>query len=90
METLVPDAARRNEIEAELPELPLAFFESPMHLPGGWCDAPCAYLLLSDAYRPQADKARALGWPVVEELGNHLDIVNHPEPIARRLVDLMS
>ncbi|HEX6568225.1 MAG TPA: alpha/beta hydrolase [Acidimicrobiales bacterium] len=88
MENLVPDGARRALIEAEMPEVPLAFFETPMPLPVGWCEGPGTFLLLSEPYRRDADTARSLGWPVVEDIGNHLDIVNDPERLARDLVGL--
>lgn len=88
MESLVPDAARRGLIEAELCEIPLALYESSIRQPAGWCDGTAGYLLSSDAYRRDAHRARSLGWPVIEELGNHLDIVNDPESIARHLVEL--
>ena len=88
MANLVPDGARRAEIEAEMPEVPLAFFETPMPLPVGWCEGPGAFVLLSEPYRRVADTARSVGWPVVEDLGNHLDIVNHPESLARHLIGL--
>jgi hypothetical protein len=90
MEALVPDGARRAVIEAEMPRVPLAFFETPTALPVGWCAGPNALLLLSEPYRRDADTARSLGWPVVEDLGSHLDIVNNPESLARRLVALAS
>jgi hypothetical protein len=88
MEHLVPDGARRAEIEAEMPEVPFAFFETPVPLPVGWCEGPGAFVLLSEPYRGDASTARSLGWPVVEDLGNHLDIVNDPESLARHLVGL--
>jgi len=90
METLVPDGARRAVIEAEMPQVPLAFLESATTLPVGWCEGPNAFLLLSEPYRRDANTGRSLGWPVVEDLGGHLDIVNDPESLARRLVDLAS
>lgn len=88
MEMLVPNEARRAAIETEMPEIPLAFYESPITVPVGWCDTPSAFLLLSDAYRRDADTASSLGWRVIERLGTHLDIVNEPEAIARHLVEL--
>jgi hypothetical protein len=58
--------------------------------PVGWCGTSAGFLLLSDAYRRRdADRASSLGWPVIEHLGNHLDIVNHPEALARHLVELV-
>lgn len=89
MDALVPDRTRRAEIEAELPEIPLTLYEAPLSQPVGWCDTPSGYLLLSDAYRRDTDRASTLGWPVIEHLGTHLDIVNHPEPLARHLVELV-
>jgi pimeloyl-ACP methyl ester carboxylesterase len=88
METLVPDGSRRAVIEAEMPQVPLVLFESPTPVPVGWCEGPGAFVLLSEPYRRDANTARSLGWPVVEDLGNHLDIVNDPESVARRLVGL--
>ena len=55
----------------------------------GWCGTPACFLLLSHAYRRDADRASTLGWPVIEHLGTHLDIVNHPKPLARHLVEIV-
>jgi hypothetical protein len=90
METLVPADDRRTELEAEIPEIPLAFFESPIEVPDGWCQMQAFFLLLSELYRADAERARSLGWPTVDRLGGHLDIVTDPAPIARTLVDLAS
>jgi hypothetical protein len=89
MEQLIPDQVRREEVEAELPEVPLAFYERSVVAPAGWCDRPAGYLLLSEAYRQDADVAVGRGWPVVERLGAHLDIVNDPEGIAHDLLELV-
>lgn len=69
MEVLVPNADRRTAIESEIPEVPLAFFESSIRVPIGWCDTPSAFLLLSSAYRQDADRAQSLGWSTVERSG---------------------
>jgi hypothetical protein len=90
MATLVPDDARRQEVEQELPHVPLDFYETSIEVPLGWCQRSCAYVLLSEAYRPDADRASALGWPVVERHGRHLDIVTVDEEIAAMLVELVS
>jgi hypothetical protein len=71
-----------------LPEVPLAFYEASVSQPVDWCDTPAGFLLLS-AYRPDADQASSRGWPVIEDLGNHLDIVNRPESLARHIVELV-
>jgi hypothetical protein len=88
MEALVPHEAHRADVEAELPEIPLSLYESPIAVPPGWCSAPCGYLLLSEPYRQDATRATSLGWPVIERLGAHLDIVNDPHPMAHAIVDL--
>jgi hypothetical protein len=87
MERLVPDAVRRHEVEAEMVEVPLGLYELPFDVPSNWWKGPCSYLLLSEAYRRDADESRALGWPVVECIGGHLDLVNTPEQIAELLID---
>jgi hypothetical protein len=88
METLVPAVDRRVELEAEMPEIPLAFFESPFEVPEGWCQTRGSYLLLSEPYRDDAKRARSLGWPTVDRLGGHLDIANDPDRIAGMIVEL--
>jgi hypothetical protein len=88
METLVPARDRRVELEADMPEIPLTFFESAFEVPGGWCESRGSFLLLSEPYRDDAERARALGWPTVHRLGSHLDIVNDPDGIADVIVGL--
>jgi hypothetical protein len=88
LESLVRDDRRRNEIEKELPQVPLAFYETSIEVPTNWCESGGAYVLLSEAYRLEAGRAASLGWPVVERLGEHLDIVNDEEAIASILLSL--
>lgn len=90
MEMLVPAAERRSELEAEMPQIPLAYFEASFEVPEGWCETSGSYLLLSEPYRADAKRARALGWPTVERLGGHLDIANDPDSVARAIVALAS
>jgi hypothetical protein len=82
MEMLLPAVDRRVELEAEMPEIPLAFFEAPFDVPEGWCQARGSFLLLSERYRDDAERARSLRWPTIERLGGHLDIANDPDRIA--------
>jgi hypothetical protein len=90
MEMLVPAADRRVDVEAEMPEIPLGFFESPFDVPEGWCQRRASFLLLSEPYRDDAERARSLGWPAVDRLGGHLDIANDPDGIANMIVELAS
>jgi hypothetical protein len=91
MRALVPDDAARAEIERELPSLPLSYFEAPVPTPPGWDTRPCAYVLLSEAYRDAAAEARARGWPVYEIAGaEHLHLVVDPEAVAGVLLQTTS
>lgn len=44
------------------------------------------FLLLSEDMRDEAERARSLGWSVLEDVGNHLDVVNRAVEIAADLV----
>jgi hypothetical protein len=88
MDRLVDVPERRAAIEAELPIVPLRFYEMSIAMPPGWCDTPSAYVLLSPGYRPDAVTASGRGWPVVERLGAHLDMANDERAIASILIDL--
>lgn len=87
-ERLIPDSDMRARVEAELPELPMTLFEAALPVPAGWCRWRCDYLLLSEEMRGDAERARSLGWSVLEDLGNHLDVVNRPVEVTADLVRL--
>lgn len=87
MEALIPDPDRRGVVVAELPRLPLSYFQARVPMPDGWATAPCAYVLLSEAYRHEAEQAAARGWPVTELLGLHLDLVTQPRTVGEALRD---
>jgi hypothetical protein len=88
IERMIPDGELRTQVEAELPKLPITLFEGGLPVPAGWCTWPCAYLLLSEDMRDEAERARSLGWSVLEDVGNHLDVVNRAAEIAADLVQL--
>jgi hypothetical protein len=88
MERLVPDGRLRAQIEAELVEVPLGFYEQSVDVPARWREAPAAFMLLSESYRADAVTALSLGWPTLERLGAHLDVANRPAAIARSVLDL--
>ena len=87
MEKLIPHAGRRDTVVAELPRLPVSYFRARFPVPEGWASTSCTYILLSDAYRHAAKEAAARGWPVIELVGSHLDVVTEPLKIARTLVE---
>ncbi len=89
MSELVPDEAVRAALERELPSLPLSFFEQSVPSPAGWDRVPCAYVLLSDAYRDAASEALRRGWQVEEIAGaKHLHLVVAPATVTDALIRL--
>lgn len=87
MEELIPEEDQRAPVVAELPEVPLSFFEATVPLPEGWSSATSgAFVLLSEPYRSDATEAASRGWPALELPGAHLDIVVRPPEIADALV----
>ena len=88
MAELIPDEDIRAVVLAELPALPLSFFEDRVPVPAGWTASRCGYVLLSEVYIEQAAKAEASGWPVVRLAGGHLDIVTRPEAVTEAIVSV--
>ena len=84
---VVPNDEQREAIVAELPQLPLGYFEQSVPMPDAWATYPCAYVLLSEPYRQDAAEARARGWPTIEVRGNHLDIVTRPREVVDALLE---
>jgi pimeloyl-ACP methyl ester carboxylesterase len=90
MRELVPDARLRADLEAEMPRLPLSYFDASVPLPGGWRARPCAYLRFSDEpYAESAAQAREQGWAVAEMPGaGHLAMASDPIAVTDALLDL--
>jgi pimeloyl-ACP methyl ester carboxylesterase len=90
MRELVPDEGLRAALEAEMPHLPLSYFEVNVPLPAGWDTRPCAYLLFTaEAYGPSAAEARDRGWEVAEVHGvRHLAMATAPVAVAEALLEL--
>jgi hypothetical protein len=88
MRELIPDDRKREIVSAELPALPLSYFETRVPVPAGWTSTPCGYVLLSEAYAEQASKAVASGWPVARLPGTHLDIVTRPAAVVDAILSV--
>jgi hypothetical protein len=88
MREQIPDDHKREIVSAELPPLPLSYFQARVPVPAGWTSTRCGYILLSDAYAEEASKAAASGWPVVRLPGAHLDIVTRPAAIADAILSV--
>lgn len=83
MTALIPDDQRRLEVLADMPAIPLSYFTARIALPDRWSEvANGAYILLSEIYQPDALEARSRGWPTVERIGGHLDLVTRPAEVA--------
>jgi hypothetical protein len=86
---LVPDDQVRAALEAEMPNLPLDYFDRTVTVPDGWtAGVRNAYLLFSDVYAEEATEAARRGWPVQHLSGTHLHNVTHPASVAAALVSL--
>jgi hypothetical protein len=81
----LPNDELRARFLAELPRLPLAYFEEAVPGAEGWDSIPCGYLRLSEAYEETAGEASARGWPVRHEPSHHLGMVTDPEVVASAL-----
>ena len=91
MRELVPDERLRADLEAEMPRLPLSYFEATVPVPDDWRNRrACAYLLLSRTpYGQSAAEARVSGWPVIEMHGvQHLAIATNEISVTEALLDL--
>jgi len=89
MRSLLPDDALRARVTAELPSLPLAYFEEAVPAATWWPDAPCGYLWFSEPYASAASEAQARGWPVAHLPGHHLHLLTNPGAVADALVQLL-
>jgi hypothetical protein len=88
MREMIPDDRQRKIVTAELPQVPLSYFESRAPVPDGWMRTRCGYVLLSEAYTAQAERAEAAGWPVIRQPGAHLDLVTRPEAVAEAILSV--
>jgi hypothetical protein len=90
MRELIPDERLRAVLVAEMPRLPLSYFEASVPLPKAWDTRPCAYLLFSSQpYGPCAADARGRGWPVAEiPQARHLALSTEPTTVTDALLDL--
>jgi hypothetical protein len=87
---LLPDPAGLAAFRAELPRVPLAYFEALAPDVVDRKDRPAAYLQLSEAYAPEATAAELKDWTVRREPLHHLAMLSHPDRVAAAIADLTS
>lgn len=85
---LFPDAATREQVEAEQKRLPLSYLDARVEVPEGWDRVPAAYLAFGDAYAEALEDARNRGWKVGTMDGNHLHMLREPAAVAAEIVRL--
>ncbi len=89
MTEVIPQDDKRKRFVAELQPIPIALFDEKISFSSNWPDAPCAYLRLSEFYKPLAREALAKGWAVIEIDGQHLQALTHPEEVADLLLEVL-
>jgi pimeloyl-ACP methyl ester carboxylesterase len=85
---IVPEAAVRTQLVAELRPRGLDYWNEPLPVVPGWPDAPGGYVLYTETYQPEAAQAAAQGWPVIERAAGHFEMLVHPERVADELLAL--
>jgi pimeloyl-ACP methyl ester carboxylesterase len=80
IEELVHEPALRRAFFAEIPRLPVAYFEERAPVTSDL--RRCAFLRLSAAYDRAADEAERLGWWVARRDWDHLRMLSAPEAVA--------
>ncbi len=88
MERLVPDPVTRETLRAEMPRLPLRYFENLVKVPSGWTEASCGYVRLSEAFEAVAADAEERGWPVVRFTAGHLHLAVDPVSVCSAILSL--
>lgn len=87
---LIPDAARRRRVLAELRPRGRDFWTEPLPAVGAPPDAPYAYLQFSDAYTTAAERAQAMGWPVRHLPAGHFHHLVDEQAVADALLELLA
>jgi hypothetical protein len=91
MAQLLPDRRARERFARSAPAVPLAYLEEPAPACAASAPPRCyGYVQLSSSYDAQADRARALGWPMARVHGHHLSAMTEPDLVAAAIVMVAS
>jgi hypothetical protein len=90
LEALVPDPARRLRLIAEIPRLPVAYFDEPASPARFAKSVACAFLRLGPPFDPAANKAERLGWWVARRDWDHLRMLSNPVAVADLIAQAIS
>jgi pimeloyl-ACP methyl ester carboxylesterase len=89
----VVDEEAEQWLKRRLVPHPFRSYEEPVHLTGDLAAMPAAFVLCTGwaaVFRPQAAKARALGWPVLELERDHEAFATAPDELAEILVSAVA
>jgi pimeloyl-ACP methyl ester carboxylesterase len=84
----LPDAELRRAVFAEVQRRGADYLTEPIPVPATWPDGRCAMLLFSENYAADAEKARGLGWRVIDLGGGHFQLLLEPVLVADALLEL--
>lgn len=90
MTGLVPDQLLRNQVCAEMPSVPLAYFDEQVMGASTWSEYPCGYVRLSSLYEDQARRADERGWPIERFSAGHLHMVVDPRAVAEAILNVLT
>jgi hypothetical protein len=85
---VLPDPRQRAAFVAEVPALPLSYVDEPAPDVPAWPPPACGYLQLSAAYRDEAARAEAAGWPTLRRELDHLAVLTRPADVSQALDEL--
>jgi pimeloyl-ACP methyl ester carboxylesterase len=86
----VPDQQRRRRLIAEIPRLPVAYFDEPAPPARFPESVACAFVRLGAPFDAAADKAERLGWWVARRDWDHLRMLSDPDAVAELIVQAIS
>ena len=87
---LVADPALRRRLVAEIPRLPLAYFDELAPQAQFADSVACAFVRLGAPFDRAADKADRLGWWVVRRDWDHLRMLSDPAAVADLIAQAIS
>lgn len=85
----LPDEHIRRKMLEEMQPRSLNYFGENMPVVAGWPDAPCAYLLLTQAYRHFLEQAQGADWPNRTLLAGHFHMLVDPDTVTAAIVELI-
>jgi hypothetical protein len=87
LKEVIPNAALRRKMIAEINPRSLAFFTEPIPVFANWPDAPCAYIKFSTSYDWDFRQAKQARWLVREVNAGHFHMLVDPSGVTNLIVD---